>query len=218
MPSCCPRDDYQSMFTPREAARAAASFRRRGLQGSARDLAEMVAAAAPPGAVLLEVGGGIGQIQIALLESGAISRALNVDLSGNWEAAAAGLLTERGLDDRVERVVGDFADEAARLPEAAAVVLHRVVCCYPDWRALLDAAAGRSAGLLALTFPIAIWPTRLAVWSGNLWLRARRNSFRAYVHSPLDMIEHLRRAGFRVAQDRTRMPWRTVLLEKGAAV
>jgi hypothetical protein len=51
-------------------------------------------------------------------------------VSENWERAAQALLDERGLSDRVSRVVGDFIDEAEGLPMADVGILHRVVCCY----------------------------------------------------------------------------------------
>jgi len=133
------------MFTPKQAAGSASRFRRKGLRGSADDLASALKANGPAGMSLLEVGGGVGQIQVALLESGVASTATNVELSTSWEDTARALLDERGLQRRVERIVGDFVDQAQTLQQADAVILHRVVCCYPDWKAMFQPPRPRPA-------------------------------------------------------------------------
>ncbi|HSL24741.1 MAG TPA: hypothetical protein VLA54_00555 [Acidimicrobiia bacterium] len=214
MPSCCHGDEYHSIFTRKEASRTASRFRRRGLRGSASDLATLVRGVALPGGTLLEVGGGIGEIQVALLETGAVSRAVNVDLSGNWEEAAGALIAERGLNGRIERLVADFVDEADSLPQAGIVVLHRVVCCYRDWRAMVDATLSRASDFIAMTFPVDRWYTRAVVGLGNIAFRLRHLAFRAYVHSPEAIIGRLRAGGFVLVRERTRLPWQTVVLER----
>jgi magnesium-protoporphyrin O-methyltransferase len=54
---------------------------------------------------------------------------------------------------RVTFVHADFTDVAAGLPEVDIVTLDRVVCCYPDFHRLLTAAASKSRGVLAMTYP-----------------------------------------------------------------
>src|ERR1700688_4797766 len=78
--SCCARD-YESFFGRRQAARNARGFRRHGLRGSARDLLEL--SGDVRGASVLEVGGGVGAIELELLAAGA-DRATNVELSGEY--------------------------------------------------------------------------------------------------------------------------------------
>ena len=84
----------------------------------------------PPGYALLEIGGGIGDIQLELLKTGA-ARATNVELATQYESVASELIHDRGLDDRVDRRLGDFVREADTIPGADVVVMNRVVCCYP---------------------------------------------------------------------------------------
>lgn len=160
---------------------------------------------------ILEVGGGAGEIQVSLLESGTASTAINVELASTWEDAAQSLLEERGLKERVERVVGDFVDRAEGLPQCDAVILHRVVCCYPDWKTLLAASAWKAGRLVAMTFPVDRLWIREGVWMVNLICRIRGQSFRAYVHPPKMMIDFLRSNGFVVAFDDRRVVWRTLV-------
>ena len=48
--------------------------------------------------------------------------------------------------DRVDRRFLDIAAEPEGAEPADIVVLHRVVCCYPDYERLLSAAAGTPTG------------------------------------------------------------------------
>ena len=47
------------------------------------------------------------------------------------------LVREAGLEGRAERRLHDIAEDPAGVEPADVVVLHRVVCCYPDYEQLL---------------------------------------------------------------------------------
>jgi magnesium-protoporphyrin O-methyltransferase len=172
MPSCC-ATDYRRFFNRKFAQRDLARYRRRGLADTERDLVTMCRNV--EGATVLEVGGGIGALQLALLDAGAAA-ATNVELSAGYEDVAAELLAGRA----VERRIGDFVD--ADVPPHDVVVMHRVVCCYPDVDVLVGTAAARARRRLALTYP------QQRRWIGwglqlvNLWLRLSRCGFRTYHH------------------------------------
>ena len=143
---------------------------------------------------MLEVGGGVGAVQLELLKAGA-ERVQNVELSPAYEPYAAELLTEAGLEGRVERRLLDFADAGGEVDTADFVILHKVVCCYPDYEALVGAAAAHAKRHLLLTYPRGSWWTRLGFGAGNLLERLRRRTFRAYVHPPSAMVAVARRHG-----------------------
>ena len=65
------------------------------------------------GATVLEIGGGIGDIQIELLKHGA-ARTVNVELSSAYEADAAELVRAAGLADRAHRARGQHRGNARR--------------------------------------------------------------------------------------------------------
>ena len=88
---------------------------------------------------MLEVGGGIGSLQIELLEAGA-DHAANVEIIDSYETTARSLIAEHDLEARAERLIADFAQHPERAPAADVVIMHRVICCYPD----PDAPHGRS--------------------------------------------------------------------------
>jgi magnesium-protoporphyrin O-methyltransferase len=162
---------------------------------------------------VLEIGGGIGALQIELLRAGAAT-AVNVELSAEWEDAARSLLREAGFDERVERRIGDAVAAGAELDAADVVVMERVVCCYPEAEALVGVAADHARRLLVMSFPRDRWWNRLVVRVSNLVCRARRIAFRSYVH-PAQRIERTAESrGLRLAFDRGGPIWRVVAFER----
>jgi magnesium-protoporphyrin O-methyltransferase len=188
MPACC-SSDYRRFFNRKFAARDLRRYRARGLTATERDLVTLCHEV--DGATVLEVGGGIGALQLELLEAGAAA-ATNVELSGAYEDAAAELFAGR----TVERRVGDFV--AADVPEHDVVLMHRVVCCYPDVDALVGAAASRTRRTLALTYPQQrVW-IRAGLQVVNVWLRLRGCGFRTYVHPVARIDGAAERKGLRL--------------------
>ena len=84
------------MFTPRFARRMATRYRKRGLDRTARRMVEFLELHGIEGATVLEIGGGVGEIQIELLKRGAAS-SVNLELSPAYDEEAARLLREAAL-------------------------------------------------------------------------------------------------------------------------
>jgi hypothetical protein len=175
---CC-STDYRRFFSRKFAARDLRRYRADGLSETERDL--MALCGDVRGASVLEVGGGIGALQLELLDAGA-AHATNVELSAGYEESAAELFAGR----EVERVVGDFVTEDVAPHDV--VVMHRVVCCYPDAEALVGVAAARTGRVLALTLPQQRRWIGWGLGAVNAWLRLRRCGFRTYQH-PFERIE-----------------------------
>jgi magnesium-protoporphyrin O-methyltransferase len=83
-------------------------------------------------ATVLGIGGEVGQLQVELLRRGA-SHVTNLEIFENYEPAAARLLEQAGMTDRVTRRLLDLARAPEEVEPADVVVLHRVVCCYRDY-------------------------------------------------------------------------------------
>jgi SAM-dependent methyltransferase len=213
MAGCCTPSGYRKVFGERTARRDVRKYRRRGLDRAARRIADFLVGGGVAGDSVLEVGGGVGAIQLELLKAGA-ARTTNIELSPEYEPYAAELL---GADARVERRVGDFVRDAAELALADDVVLHRVVCCYPDPEALVGAAAEHARHRLVLSFPpdTALFRAGSAVF--NVLLALTRTEFRTFVHPASAILAPARVRGFEPAVDtRTRM-WRIVGFERRSA-
>ena len=211
--NCCSARGCDEFFSERVARRDAARYRRSGIDDSARRVVEFLRGHGIEGSSVLEVGGGVGAIQLELLRAGA-ARAENVELSAAYEPYAAELLQAAGLQERVERRLLDFAEQGDEVQPADVVVLHKVVCCYPDYEALVGAAAVHAKRQLALTFPRESWWLKLGLGVVNLIERVRRKTFRVYVHSPAAMIAVARSHGLEpIARHRGRL-WEFCGLER----
>ncbi len=122
MADCCNVTAYRDLFDEKEARRNLRRYERKGLDELTRSMVDYLVSRGMEGRSVLEAGGGIGAIQIELLQAGAASAA-NVELSGEYEPVAGALLERTDLADRVHRLVGDFTDLASDL-DADTVVLN----------------------------------------------------------------------------------------------
>jgi len=165
------------------------------------------------GATVLEVGGGVGEIQIELLKRGA-ARAVNLELSSAYDAEAERLLQEAGLEERAERRLHDMAVEPAGVEPADVVVLHRVVCCYPDYERLLGAAADHARRVLVFSYPPRNAVSRLIVAAENLIFRLLRREFRTFAHPPDAMLAVLADRGLRGTFSHHGLVWHVAGLER----
>ena len=210
MSSCCNRRGYDKTFNTQFAKRMANRYRKRGLDKTAKRMVELIADV--PGGTVLEVGGGIGEIQVELLKRGA-ARATNLELSEAYEAQAQQLLADAGLTDRVQRRIVDIGEAPDEVEPADVVVMHRVVCCYPDYARLLGAAADHARRRLVFSHPPRTLVSRAFFAAQNLVFRAQGSNFRVFTHPPRAMREVLAQRGFRVETIRATTAWRVVAAE-----
>jgi magnesium-protoporphyrin O-methyltransferase len=96
------------------------------------------------------------------------------------------------------------------------VVLNRVVCCYPDYPALLGAATAHARRVVAFSFPPDARWARFGIRLVNVFLRLRRCEFRAYVHPERGMLETVAADGFRLVSSERAGIWRVAVLERAA--
>src|SRR5439155_10203053 len=97
--ACCGQD-FERLFDEREAARDLRAWEEDGLPDSTAELVDSLLAEGVEGAMVLDVGAGIGMVHIELLTAGAAS-AVDVDLSRAYLAVARQEAERRGLLDRI---------------------------------------------------------------------------------------------------------------------
>lgn len=187
MSNCCDPIPYRRFFNSKEAERRLRNYRRRGLDGTAAGMVDYINGRGVDGLSVLEIGGGLGDLQVELLKAGA-STSVNVELSGGYEEAARELMESEGLGDRMQRHLGDFVDQRDLVEPADVVVLNRVICCYPWMDRMMDAAVDKTRSLLAIAVPRDRRLAHLFVGVGNIINGMRGCGFRAYVH-PVTAIE-----------------------------
>jgi hypothetical protein len=169
------------------------------------------------GATVLEIGGGVGDIQIELLKAGA-GRAVNLELSPAYDEEAERLVRETALEGRVERRLHDIAVDPEGVEPADIVLLHRVVCCYPDYERLLGAAAQRARRFLVFSYPPRNVLSRLIVSVENLVFRLLRKEYRSFTHPPAAMLDVLASCGLRRTFGHHTLVWQVAGLERSSSL
>lgn len=215
-PSCCPPPvDYEPIFSAKTARADLRAYRRNGAQGSTRNLIEALVDEGVAGAAVIDVGAGVGVVGFGLLDAGA-DRMTDVDASRAYLAAAKHEAARRGVLDRATFHYGDFVGLAPELEPAEIVAMDRVICCYPDWRAITSAATSHSSRLIGLVLPVDRWWMRLVVGMLNTWLRLSRRSFRSFIHPVSAIDRQIVAAGFERRFLRRGFVWQTVVYRRAA--
>jgi magnesium-protoporphyrin O-methyltransferase len=142
------------------------------------------------GATVLEIGGGVGEIGIELVRAGA-ERAENLELSPAYANEARKLAEEKGVAELVALRIHDITENPETVEPADIVVMHRVVCCYPDYERLLRITARRARHTLVFSYPRRNAISRSFIGAANLLQRLKGSTFRAFTHPPAAMLNAL---------------------------
>src|SRR5579859_1275634 len=183
----CQCQGIEDQFNSREAAKKLADYHKNGPAGTTRLLIAALKEAGVAGSTLLDIGGGIGAIQLELLKAGARS-AVSVDASTAYIEAAHQEARRQGLEDNIQFQHGDFVELAGGLSSADIVTLDRSLCCYPDMPALIGLSASRAKSLYALVYPRDTWWMKLGLGAANWLQQLRGSSFKVFVH-PTQAVE-----------------------------
>jgi 2-polyprenyl-3-methyl-5-hydroxy-6-metoxy-1,4-benzoquinol methylase len=204
------------MFGPRFARHLASRYRKRGLDKTAARMVGYLADRGVDGASVLEIGGGVGDIQLELLGKGA-SRTTNLELVDAYEADASDLAESAGMHERMTRRQIDIAATPEEVEAHDIVVLHRVVCCYPDYERLLTAAADHAKRLLVFSHPPRNWISRTLTGLENVGQRVMGKSFRTFAHPPAAMVAVAEGRGMRTDYTYRGSVWQIVGLARAAS-
>lgn len=209
--NCCEIEN--NTFGEDDAKADIREYHRHGPANQTKLILEAVRSLRLKDAVLLDVGGGIGAIHHELLDDVA-REATHVDASAAYLKIATEEAKRRGHGERVKLIHADFTDVAADLPKADVVTLDRVVCCYPDFRSLLKAAAGKSRHAVALTYPRETWYLRIGEKVINFFQGLRKDPFRMFLHPVVEMDSLLKREGFERITLRRLFVWEMALYQR----
>lgn len=214
---CAQCSGIEEQFDGRTARAQLRKFRRSGPDRTTRMLLDELRSAMRGGAqaeLLLDIGAGVGAIHHTLLDQG-VERAIHVDASSAYLAAAREEAGRRGHVERVEFRRGDFVELAADVPVADVVTLDRVICCYPEMRELVTRAGERARVLFGAVFPRDEWWVRLGLAVINGFMKLRRSTFRTYLHPPPEIDATLRGVGLRRRSLQRTLVWEVVVYEHG---
>lgn len=209
--NCCEMTD--KTFGEDSARADIKSYHKRGPAKQTKLILSAIRSLKLKDAHLLDIGGGIGVIHHELLEDIA-NKATHVDASSAYLKVAKDEANRRDHTDRVEFIHADFTDVAGELPAADVVTLDRVVCCYPNFRGLLKAAAEHSRQAIAFTYPREVWYLRIGFKIMNFFQRLRKDPFRIFLHPIAEMDALLQHEGFQRTTRHRLFVWEMALYHK----
>jgi len=209
---CC-KPIYDGFFDQKVADKQLRRYLKKGVKRNTRPLVNALKKLPLQDRSLLDIGGGVGEIPFELDKKG-IDQISHVDLSTAYSNAFFSEVKKRDMTDRVKRYQGDFVDLHDQLEPADVVTLDKVICCYEDYKHLVDYSSAKAQKWYAYTVPRDVWWVKAVQQLGVLIQKIRRDPFRPYVHSTQKIEERLQRAGFKKIHQSYQLQWMTSVFER----
>ncbi|MCH8328272.1 MAG: methyltransferase domain-containing protein [Candidatus Marinimicrobia bacterium] len=159
---------------------------------------------------LLDIGGGIGVIQLELLKAGA-SRSTDIDAASAYLEIARQEATRENLAARTAYQFGDFVELADQVAQADIVTLDKVLCCYDDIDSLVKSSAAKAGQYYAVIYPQDKWWTQIIRAFGFLVSIIYRTTFQTFIHSTDHVDRLIRSSGLKPIHTEKKMFWQMVI-------
>jgi len=200
---CCGAD---KLFDLKGAKKELKKFRKKGPGKATKKLLEQILAHNVESRSLLDIGGGIGAIQWAFLENNGKSTT-DVDASLGYLTVAQSYAEEYNYKENTHFLHGDFVDQHQLVAKADFVTLDKVICCYPEYRSLLKNALDKCDDTIGLVYPVGGPILKLFAFFNKIYFYLKKNPFRTYVHSPLEVEQFICNQGFEMVSRAVKFPW-----------
>jgi len=210
----CQCQGIELKFDDKYVTKDLEEYRRKGPKNTTLALIDALKAQDIHGFTLLDIGGGIGDIQHALLESG-LTSAVDLEASSAYVEACKAEAERQGHSQQIQHLQGDFVELAASIPSADVVTLDRVVCCYHDMTNLVSLSANKAKRLYGLVYPRDRWWVKVGMLIlYNLRFSLQGIPFRIFVH-PNHAVETLiRESGLQLRFARNMGPWQVLVFAR----
>ena len=155
---------------------------------------------------LIDVGGGIGAIQWWFLKHGG-KQTLGIDASSGYINLAEEHAAKNNFKENSHFIMGDFTAQAEELPKVDHVTLDKVICCYPDFEAIINLACKKSIHTVSLSYPMDGFIADIVRSFGVLFMKLTGNPFKPYVHRVTSVRALLVKNGFDLEEKEISFPW-----------
>jgi magnesium-protoporphyrin O-methyltransferase len=211
--SCCQCQGIEELFSQQFVNKEISRYHAKGADKTTRMLTEALAGEGVAGLTLLDIGGGVGAVQHALIDAG-IERVTSVDASSAYLDVAQVEARRRGIADRIRYQHGNFTDLAAGVSPADVVTLDRVICCYHDMEKLVSLSSARAGKMYGVVYPRDAWWVKIGLAFENLYFRLRRNPFRTYSHATRSVEAIIGRNGLKRHSYRQTFVWQVAVFTR----
>ncbi len=203
----------ENIFNKKEAQKNLKRYNKKGPNKTTTLLLNALEQENLTGLSLLDIGGGIGVIQIELLKKG-LSQATDVDASQAFISAARQLAAKENLDKKTRHIYADFMDCHQDVEEHDIVTLEKVVCCYPYVEELISHSTAKAQKYYGLVYPLDGTVARAVNKLAHLYFKITGNPFRTQIHSEKMMDSLICESGFRRIFYSRIFPWNIALYKR----
>lgn len=177
----CQCQGIEDVFSQEHAVKELKRYRSEGPARTTRMLVDSIKALGVAGLSLLDIGGGVGAVQHALLDAG-VKKVTDVDASSAYLSTAIEETKRRGYKEATSFRHGNFVELAPDIAPADIVTLDRVICCYNDMEKLVSLSAARADKIYGIVFPRDTWYMKIGLALANFFLWLQGNPFRGFSH------------------------------------
>jgi Methyltransferase domain len=199
---CCGAD---LLFDAKTAKKQYKRYLKKGPSKVTKKLIEQLGKS-DTGDSLIDIGGGIGAIQWWFLNHGG-KRTFGVDASSGYTFLAQEHAEKNNFKEFTNYIMGDFTDKAEELPKVDHVTLDKVICCYPDFKSILNLACEKSINTVSLSYPMDGFIADLFRGFMVFGMKLSRNPFRPYIHHVASVRALLVENGFEPKEKELSFPW-----------
>lgn len=186
----CQCQGIETKFDQKYVAKKLKEYRKNGPKKTTLQLIEALRVEGVNGMTLLDIGGGVGDIQHEMIRSG-VSAATNNEASTAYLEACRQEADRLGHSNRIRHIPGNFIEVSKDVAPADIVTLDRVICCYDDMPELVKLSAEKARKLYGVVYLLDKWWVRLGIlvyYNFRNWLQ--RNPMRMFVHPP-EVVESI---------------------------
>jgi 2-polyprenyl-3-methyl-5-hydroxy-6-metoxy-1,4-benzoquinol methylase len=211
--SCGQCQGIEIIFDKKNANKEYKHYLKKGAGKSTKILINALKELAGPIDSLIDIGGGIGAIQLAAAEQGA-QKIINVDASSGYLEIAKKLSNKYGVRDKIEYHFGDVIDIGDSITPAEVVTLDKVFCCYDNIEGLVNSSSQLAKKYYGVVFPRDNWFSKTLFSIGNLFLSLGKNPYRAFIHSTKKIDQKLKMDGWHKSVLINRVFWQIAVYQK----
>ncbi len=200
---CCGADLF---FNKKTAAKEYRKYLKKGPSRVTAKIIEQLDSQNVGGKSMVDVGGGIGALQWWFLQKGG-NKTTDIDASSGYLKQAENHASKNGWQDKTHFIMGDCTDVYKEIEDPHFITLDKVVCCYPNYKEILELTCEKSTGHISLSYPMDGIISQTLRWFGDLYFRLVKNPYRPFVHPVKDIRNVFAERGYqRIAHDLA-FPW-----------
>tara|TARA_B100001123_G_scaffold371252_1_gene434302 strand:- start:765 stop:1370 length:606 start_codon:yes stop_codon:yes gene_type:complete len=198
------------MFDKNSAKRDLKRYLKKGPSTTTKILLNAVNKIGVQGMTFLDIGGGIGAIQYALIKWGALN-GVSIEASSAYIDSIKEETGENKLTEKVVFKHGDFTTIASDLNSSDIVTLDKVICCYDDMNRLVDLSSKLARKIYAVVYPRDNWWTKLFLPIINFYPKIKGSSFRLFIHPTNKVEDIIIKNGLKRIYNTTRLFWQVAV-------